>query len=57
VIIHQCAFGNAGHVKLNLCQHLGVLPDSPITSVSGPGITMLLVTPLMPLRKKGVALP
>jgi len=22
------------------------LPDSPITSVSGPGITMLLVTPL-----------
>ena len=38
----------SGHVKLNLSQRLGTaprppLPDSPI---SGPGITMLLVTPL-----------
>jgi len=45
----------SGHAKLNLSQHLGgsggtaprpLLSDSPITSVSGPGITMFLVTPL-----------
>ena len=45
----------SGHVKLNLSRHLGavppdphfqILPGSPITSVSGPGVTMLLVTPL-----------
>ena len=29
------------------CAPRPLLPDSPITSVSGPGITVLLVTPLI----------
>jgi len=42
----------SGHVKIKPfsasggCAPRPPLPDSPITSVSGPGMTMLLVTPL-----------
>ena len=35
----------SGHVKLSSPRP--PLPDFPITSVSGPGVTMLLVTPLL----------
>jgi len=39
----------SGLVKLNLgdCAPRLPLPDSPVTSVSGPGIIMLLVAPLV----------
>ena len=54
-IIHQCAFGNAtilGNSQIKPFSASGgiaprpLLPDPPIISVSGPAITMLLVTPL-----------
>ena len=43
----------SGHARLDLPQRLRVRPrplllDFPTTSVPGPGITMFLVTPLMP---------